>query len=85
MRSEPRHMPPPLSFALGALALAAVAAGAVAIGYLAIGRLSIRRARLRRLEIDNLIVHRLYEPHPRPRTAETDNEDPWEHYSDVLG
>jgi hypothetical protein len=83
---EPVRLVLPPALAFGAFAVGALAVGALAIGYLAIRRLAVKRARFQFLEIDDLVIHRLHEPHRiNALPPASPDDDPWAHPENSLG
>jgi hypothetical protein len=78
MRSDTDRFASTAAIALGAFAFGALA---VLAGQFMLRRIARRRVRPRK--IDDLIVNRRYELGRSRRPAA--NDDPWEHYEDVLG
>ncbi|HXM00381.1 MAG TPA: hypothetical protein VN932_10665 [Rhizomicrobium sp.] len=78
MRSDSDRFPSTAAIALGAFVFGALA---LLAGQFTLRRIMRRRSRPRKM--DDLIVNHRYERLPGRRAAA--NDDPWEHYEDVLG
>ncbi|HEY2069931.1 MAG TPA: hypothetical protein VGG48_10285 [Rhizomicrobium sp.] len=80
MRSSSDSYSSPLAIALGAFLLGGLVAVA---GQFLVSRVVRQRRRFAPSKIDELMVNRRYQP--RPTTRLTQDDDPWEHYEEVLG
>ncbi len=80
MRSYSEPPSSPLAIALGAFLLGGLVAVA---GQFLVGRVVRQRRRFGPHKIDELMVNRRYQPRPTGRLTQDDN--PWEHYEEVLG